>query len=153
MTPVADLPPDLRARIEGRDAIVFDGECVLCSGFFRFMLKRDRAGRFRYATAQSDLGQALYAALGLPTDFFETNLVIVDGRIYRKVDAFAAAMRALPAPWPVLGVAPWLPGWLKVPVYNVIARNRYHLFGRHDSCMVPDPALRARFLPGGYALG
>ena len=59
MTPVADLPPDLRARIEGRDAIVFDGECVLCSGFFRFMLKRDRAGRFRYATAQSDLGQAL----------------------------------------------------------------------------------------------
>ena len=56
MTPVADLPPDLRARIEGRDAIVFDGECVLCSGFFRFMLKRDRAGRFRYATAQSDLG-------------------------------------------------------------------------------------------------
>ncbi|MDF0598671.1 thiol-disulfide oxidoreductase DCC family protein [Psychromarinibacter halotolerans] len=153
MTPVADLPPDLRARIEGRDAIVFDGECVLCSGFFRFMLKRDRAGRFRYATAQSDLGQALYAALGLPTDFFETNLVIVDGRIYRKVDAFAAAMRALPAPWPVLGVAAWLPGWLKVSVYNVIARNRYRLFGRHDSCMVPDTALRARFLPGGYALG
>lgn len=64
------LPPNL---------IVFDGECVLCAGFFRFMLKHDRAKRFSYATAQSPLGQQLYQALGLPLKNFETNLVIVNG--------------------------------------------------------------------------
>lgn len=153
ITSVADLPDDLRAALRGRDLIVFDGECVLCSGFFRFMLRRDRAERFAFATAQSDLGQDLYRALGLPTDDFETNLVVVDGRIYGKLDAFAAAMRALPAPWPVLGVVRFLPGPLKDPVYGMIARNRYRLFGRYDTCLVPDAGLRARFLPGGFALG
>ncbi|WP_425052613.1 thiol-disulfide oxidoreductase DCC family protein [Psychromarinibacter sp. S121] len=153
MTPVADLPEGLRARIEGRDVIVFDGECVLCSGFFRFMLARDRERRFSYATAQSELGHALYTALGLPIDDFETNLVIVGGCIYGKLDAFAAAMRALPGPWPVLGAVRWLPKPLKDPAYGVIARNRYRLFGRYDACMVPDADLRARFLPGGFALG
>ncbi|MDF0600147.1 DCC1-like thiol-disulfide oxidoreductase family protein [Psychromarinibacter sp. C21-152] len=153
MNTVATLPADLRAALAGRDVIVFDGECVLCSGFFRFMLRRDRDRRFAFATAQSELGQRLYRALDLPIDRLETNLVIVDGRIHRKLDAFAAAMRALPAPWPVLGVVRHLPRVVKDPAYNVIARNRYRLFGRYDSCLVPGPDVRARFLPDGFALG
>lgn len=143
---VADLPTDLAKRIAGTDLIVFDGECVLCSGFFRFMLARDSAARFRFATAQGPIGQALYQALGLPTDEFETNLVIVDGVIYQKLDAFAAAMQALGGAWRIFGAVRVLPGWLKNPSYLIIARNRYRLFGRYDSCMIPDASLRARFL-------
>lgn len=147
---ISQLPGDLRAELEGRDLIVFDGECVLCSGFFRFMLRHDRAGRFSFAVAQSPLGTRLYRALGLPTEDFETNLVIVDGTIYRELDAFAAAMRVLPFPWPVLAVSAWLPGPVKRFAYHRIARNRYRLFGRYDTCMMPTPEVRARFMDGGF---
>ena len=145
-TAVADLPADLAARLTGRDVIVFDGVCVLCSGFFRFVLRHDRRARFGFATAQSPLGQALYRALDLPTDDFETNLVIVDGRVYQRLDAFAAAMRALGWPWAGLSALRWLPAALKDPAYHAIARNRYRLFGRTDTCLIPTPDLRARFL-------
>ncbi len=133
-----------------QDTIVFDGECVLCSGFFHFMLARDKAQRFRFATAQSPLGQRLYRELGLPTQDFETNLVIVNGRVHQRLDAFAAAMKNLPGGWPVLSLCRFLPGWIKDPLYHSIARNRYKIFGRTQTCMVPDPALRARFLPEGF---
>ena len=131
---------------EACDLIVFDGECVLCSGFFRFMLRYDRAKRFSFATAQSALGQRLYRRQGLPTGDFETNLVYVDGRCYQRMDAFAAAMRALPWPWKLLSVCRFLPTSLKDPLYHLIARNRYRIFGRYETCMIPSPELRARFL-------
>ncbi|UWQ78343.1 DCC1-like thiol-disulfide oxidoreductase family protein [Leisingera sp. S132] len=135
---------------EHKFLIVFDGECVLCSGFFRFMLRHDRTGQFAFATAQSPLGQQLYRDLGLPQDDFETNLVIVDGHPHQRLDAFAAAMRALPWPWPVLSVCRFLPQRLKDALYFSVARNRYRLFGRRDTCMVPSREVRDRFAVGGY---
>nr|WP_037254631.1 DCC1-like thiol-disulfide oxidoreductase family protein [Roseobacter sp. SK209-2-6] len=133
-------------RPEHSDLIVFDGECVLCSGFFRFMLRFDRAGRFSFATAQSALGQRLYREQGLPTGDFETNLVYVDGRCYQRLDAFATAMRALPWPWPILSLCRFLPRWVKDPAYHLIARNRYQIFGRYETCMLPSAEVRSRFL-------
>jgi predicted DCC family thiol-disulfide oxidoreductase YuxK len=147
MTRVDSLSADLAARLRGRNLIVFDGECVFCSAFFRFMLRHDRHQVFSYATAQGPLGQGLYAALRLPTDDFETNLIIVDGVIYQRLDAFAAAMGQLGYPWRVLALCRWLPPVIKDAIYKPVARNRYRLFGRHAACMIPDPALRARFLP------
>lgn len=146
---VGDLPDPLRQTV-ATDLIVFDGECVLCSGFFRFMLRRDHEARFQYALAQSDLGTRLYEALNLPTGDFETNLVIVDGRIHQKLDAFAHAMRAIGWPWRLLSGLRFLPAALKDPAYSAIARNRYSLFGRYQTCMIPDGELRARFVPGGW---
>ncbi|WP_419738223.1 thiol-disulfide oxidoreductase DCC family protein [Ruegeria sp.] len=87
---------DTTDLFDGRNLIVFDGECVLRSGFFRFMLKRDKTRRFEFATAQSPLGQRMYMALNLPVVDYETNLVIVDGKVFQRLDAFAAAVRALP---------------------------------------------------------
>ncbi len=128
------------------DLIVFDGECLLCSQFFQFMLRYDRSQRFSFATAQSALGQQLFRDQGLPQDDFETLLVFVDGRCYQRLDAIAAAMRALPRAWRVLGLCRYLPGVLKDPLYRGLARNRYRLFGRANRCMVPDADIRARFL-------
>jgi predicted DCC family thiol-disulfide oxidoreductase YuxK len=128
------------------DLIVFDGECVLCSHFFRFMLRHDTAQRFSFATAQSELGQRLYRDLGLSTDDFETKLVIVNGQTFQRLDGFAAAMRALPGAWQILGLCRFLPGFVKDPLYLAVARNRYRIFGRAKTCMVPDPEVQARFL-------
>ncbi|WP_420584385.1 thiol-disulfide oxidoreductase DCC family protein [Ruegeria sp.] len=135
---------------EGQDLIVFDGECILCSGFFQFMVTRDRRQRFRYASAQSPVGQRLYQQLGLPTGDFETNLVIIGERVHQRLDAFAAAMKTLPGLWPVLSLCRFLPGFVKDPLYHAIARNRYRLFGRAEACLIPDAGLRSRFLPEGF---
>ena len=134
----------------GQPVVVFDGECVLCSRFFRFVLRQDRAQRFRFATAQSPLGQGLYTDLGLPSDDFQTNLVFARGRLFTKADAFAAAMRELGWPWRLAAVILRAPDWMKTPLYRRIARNRYRFFGRYDACLVPDAELRARFLEGGF---
>jgi predicted DCC family thiol-disulfide oxidoreductase YuxK len=146
MTHVSDLPGDLQATLAGRDLILFDGECVLCSGFFRTIVRLDRAERFFFATAQSPLGAALYDALDLPATEFETNLVIVDGAIHQRLDAFAAAMSAVGWPWRALAVLRFIPEPLRSFLYHRLARNRYAIFGRYDTCMMPDPHLRARFL-------
>ena len=136
-----NLPPNL---------IVFDGECVLCSGFYRFMLKHDRRQHFTFAIAQSPVGQQLYLALGLPTQDFETNLVITNGTIHQRLDAFTAAMRALGGIWHLPALLRFLPRWVKDFAYHRIARNRYRIFGRYDTCMLPTAAHRARFVNGGY---
>ncbi len=126
------------------DLIVFDGLCIFCSGFARFMARHDREGRFRFVTAQSALGQRLYREHGRDPVAMTTNIVIVGGKAHVKMAAFAAAMACLPAPWRwarVVGLVPKGPAnW----VYDRIARNRY-VFGRRD-CPLPSSALRARLI-------
>ena len=150
--PTATLPPALKTVLGSRDLIVFDGVCVLCSGFFHFILRHDTQQHFQFATAQSPLGQQLFSALNLPTQDFETNLVITNGQIHQRLDAFAAAMQRLGGIWHLPAIVRHLPNALKDPAYHAIARNRYRLFGRMDACLIPDPALHARFAPGGFAL-
>jgi predicted DCC family thiol-disulfide oxidoreductase YuxK len=126
------------------DLIVFDGACVFCSGFARFMARHDRAGRFRFVTAQSATGQALYLRHGLDPVAMETNIVIVEGRVHVRMAAFAAAMRSLGWPWRALALAAAIPQPTSDWLYNSIARNRYR-FGRRD-CPLPSAALRGRLV-------
>ena len=126
--------------------IVFDGECVLCSVFARFVFARDRRARFRFTMAQSDLGQALYRHYGLDTRDFETNLVIIDGRLHGKLSGFARVMAELVWPWRALAVLRLVPRPLGDWLYDRIAKNRYRLFGRYDTCRLPSPELRARVI-------
>jgi len=142
-----DLPEPLLQQIAGRDLIVFDGVCVLCSGFMRFVHRHDHARRFHFVTAQSSLGEALYAHYGLKSaGDYDTNLVLLDGVLYTRLDAFTAVMRVLGWPWRIFGAVQWLPAPVKDFGYDRIARNRYRLFGRRESCLIPDESLRARFL-------
>ena len=127
------------------DLIVFDGTCVFCSGFARFMAREDRSGRFRFVTAQSPTGQALYERHGLDPDEMSTNIVIRGGRAHSKLRAFAAAMSALGWPWRALAVLRFVPGVIGDPIYGLIARNRYRIAGR-QACPMPSPELKARLI-------
>jgi predicted DCC family thiol-disulfide oxidoreductase YuxK len=126
--------------------VVFDGVCVLCSRFVQLILKHDRGFAFRLTTAQSPLGQALFRHYGLDTETFQTNLVLIDGRAYGKLDTVAAVASRLGGGWRLLAALRALPGPIGDWLYDRIARNRYRLFGRHDSCMMPPPAWRERFI-------
>lgn len=126
--------------------IVFDGVCVLCSGFVKFVLRHDSQEKFLFATAQGPLGQALFRHYGLHTADFETNLVIIDGMAYGKLASFAAVMGTLSWPWSLLRAVRVFPRAMADWLYDRVARNRYRLFGKTESCMLPPPNWRERFL-------
>lgn len=126
------------------DLIVFDGACVFCFGFARFMARHDKAGRFRFVTAQSATGRALYRRHRLDPVAMGTNIVIVDGRAHVKMAAFAAAMRSLGRLWRALALASAIPQPFSDRLYDRIARNRYRL-GRR-ACPLPSAALRGRLV-------
>lgn len=131
---------------QGEDVVVFDGVCVLCSGFLKFMLRFDRQKQFRFVVAQSDRGEALYAHLGLKSADYDTNLVIVGGHVHTKLDASAAAMKALGGVWHVAGLVQLLPRRVSDWLYDRVALNRYAVFGRTETCMMPTADIKARFL-------
>ncbi len=126
--------------------IVFDGVCVLCSSFIHWVLARDREKQFLFTTAQSSLGQALYRHFELNTQEFETNLVIVDGQVKMRMQAFFLVCRTIGYPWRLLCVLGALPNFVLDWVYERIKRNRYAVFGKRETCMVPGPDIENRFI-------
>lgn len=126
------------------DLILFDGTCVFCSGFARFVVRHDKQDRFRFVTAHSATGRKIYEHYKLDPDLMETNIVIVDGRAHTRMGAFAAAMSALGWPWKLLSVVNLPPRQMTNWVYDRIARNRYR-FGR-QVCPLPTPELKARLI-------
>jgi len=150
------LPPALSPQAASQDAsgpeasvpgklMVFDGVCVLCSGAVRFVFAHERRPDFCFTPVQSDLGQRVLAALGQPLDGNDSVVVIDGGRFYLKSDAVIRIAHALKAPWRWAAVLRFLPRAWRDWAYDHLARNRYDIFGRYDSCMVPDPALKRRF--------
>lgn len=133
------------------DLLVFDGVCVLCNGFARFVHRHDRAHRFRFATAQSPAGRAVYHAAGLSPDAMETVLVRLDGRVRQKSDAVLATVTAFGGVWRVVAIARLCPRRVRDWCYDRIARNRYRLFGRHETCPLPPPGLKDRFVDQGLS--
>lgn len=126
------------------DLIVFDASCIFCSGFARFMVRFDRKAQFRFVTAQSETGRALYRTHDLDPDLMQTNIVIVNGNAHVKMAAFRAAMTALGWPWRLFAVLGFIPQPLSDWVYDRIARNRY-IFGRRK-CVMPSDELRGRIV-------
>ncbi|TIR96601.1 MAG: DUF393 domain-containing protein, partial [Mesorhizobium sp.] len=102
--------------------------------------------RFRLATAQSPLGEALFREHGLPTEDYDSNLAIIDGAAFTKLDSFVAVMAALGWPWRAARLLLVLPRPLRDWLYDRIAKNRYALFGRKDSCEIPSAELRQRLI-------
>lgn len=125
--------------------ILFDGICVFCSRWVRFVIEHDRAGRFRFLPIQSEHGRALAVRYGIDPDEPETNAVILNHRIHFKSDAALSVLGTLPKTR-ALAALKAAPRWLRDPAYDLIAKNRYAIFGRTDACMVPSPGDRARFL-------
>lgn len=129
-----------------RPVIVFDAMCVLCSGHAQFVLRHDRAGHFLLASMQSEAGAALYRAHGIDPAAPDTLILVEGGTALRDSDAILAIWRGLGWPWRIAGVLGTVPKALRDPLYRWVARHRYRLFGRRETCWVPDAAQRSRIL-------
>jgi predicted DCC family thiol-disulfide oxidoreductase YuxK len=113
--------------------ILYDGACVFCSGWVRFIVRRDRAKRFRFTPMQSPYGRQLAETLGIDPDDPDTNAVILDGLALRRSDGALATLALLPG-WGWVRTFRLLPRPLRDGLYTLIARNRYRLFGTHETC-------------------
>lgn len=126
--------------------VLYDGVCVLCSGWFRFVAARDTAARFRFTPIQGAFGRRLAARLGIDPDNPATNALIFGKRAYVRSDAALQVLRHLPG-WRWTAVLRLAPRPVRDWLYDRVARNRYRLFGRTAQCMIPGPALAAHVLP------
>jgi predicted DCC family thiol-disulfide oxidoreductase YuxK len=132
---------------DGGAIIVFDGVCVLCSGWVHFLLRHDRRGRFRFAAMQSASGRELLAGHGLDPDDPNSFLLLDGDGAWKDSLGVSRVLQGLGGLWRLPAAAIRMtPRPLRDWGYRLIARNRYQWFGRKDVCLMPTPEHAGRFL-------
>jgi predicted DCC family thiol-disulfide oxidoreductase YuxK len=131
--------------------VLYDGVCGLCNRLVKFILKRDKRDRFRFASLQGDFASKLLTRHGLdPHDLDTVYLAQNYGQraetLLARSDAILFLLRQLGGIWKLALLGNILPRKLRDAVYKLVARNRYRVFGKYESCMLPDPQHRAKFL-------
>ncbi len=127
--------------------IVFDTDCVLCSGMAHFILRHERAPTIQFVSAWSTLGLGIAAEHGLSrASLNETFLFVENGKGYIKSEAGLILVRHLRRPWCWLAVLRIVPRFIRDACYTVIAHRRYRWFGHSASCFVPLPEMSGRFI-------
>ncbi|MCF3648924.1 thiol-disulfide oxidoreductase DCC family protein [Synoicihabitans lomoniglobus] len=130
--------------------LLFDGECGLCHAVVRFLLRRDRAERLRFAPLQGVTGQALLQRLGLPTADFDSLVFLPDVAAHvhhLRSDGVVAVSQYLPGGWARVGrLFGVLPTRWRDAGYRLVARSRYALFGQYQPTPLPDPRWAERIL-------
>jgi predicted DCC family thiol-disulfide oxidoreductase YuxK len=134
------------AETDPRPIILFDAMCILCSANAQFVLKHDRRARFRLASMQSEAGATLFRKFGIDPADPDTIIVVEGDQAKRNSDAVLAIYSGLGWPWRAAAIARIVPLPLRDAIYRLIARNRYRLFGKRDTCWLPAPEFRDRLL-------
>ena len=128
------------------DILLFDGVCNLCNGLVRFIIKRDPIGKFKFASLQSESGKRYLRKLGIAENEFESLVLIKGDKFYLKSTGALKILKDLGGFWSVFYILVWVPKSIRDFVYDGIAKSRYRLFGKRDTCMVPTPEMSSRFL-------
>ncbi len=127
--------------------LLFDGVCALCAGSVGFVLRHEREPLVRFVAIQSPEGAALAERFGVDPTAPDTFLFVQDGFAKQKSDGVLAVLGLMRPPWRWLGIGRLCPRPLRDWAYDRIAKHRYAIFGKRQSCLMPTPALRARFAP------
>ncbi|QOR65207.1 thiol-disulfide oxidoreductase DCC family protein [Cytobacillus suaedae] len=125
--------------------ILFDGECNFCDQSVQFIIKRDSKGYFKFTSLQSEIGIELLNKFNAPKDI-DSFVLIEDNRCYFKSSAALRVCKKLRGAWKILYVFLVLPKTFRDFFYEIIAKNRYKWFGKKESCRIPSPEERKRFL-------
>ncbi len=126
--------------------LLFDGVCNLCHYFVQFVLKRDRKGIIRFASLQSDVAKKLLEKHQFSAQNLNTVVLIEDGKLYHHSDVAIHVVRHFGGLWPLLSIFRIIPRFVRDPIYNWVAANRYRWFGKKDQCLIPEPEWQDRFL-------
>ncbi|MFN8276542.1 MAG: DCC1-like thiol-disulfide oxidoreductase family protein [Chitinophagales bacterium] len=126
--------------------VLFDGVCKFCNGWVNFLLARDSGNQFRFATLQSAVAKKLLEPGGIDTANMDTVIVLHEGKAFQKSAAVLLLAEKLGFPYSLLGIGGWLPLRWRDAIYDAIASRRYQWFGKMESCRVPSPEERDKFL-------
>jgi predicted DCC family thiol-disulfide oxidoreductase YuxK len=132
--------------------ILYDGVCGLCNRLNQFVLKRDRNDRFRFAALQSEFAGRVVQRHGVNPQILDTMYLLLnysqpEERLASRSDAGIEILAELGGVWRALAsIMKHLPRWIRDKTYNLIARNRYQLFGKYQTCPIPDEKYRSKFL-------
>lgn len=127
--------------------VLFDGVCNLCNGAVKYIIKHDKKDIFRFASLQSEIGRNLVSERGMDPEELDSIILIEPGvAYYRKSTAALEISRDLSGGYSFLKNFLFIPESLRDGIYDFVASNRYKWYGKKESCMIPTPDLKAKFL-------
>lgn len=126
--------------------LLFDGVCHLCNSSVQFVLKRDKKGIIHFGALQSDTAKRLIEEVGYRDKLPDGVVLIEQGKIYFESDAALRVLKHLGGFWAFMSTLRFIPRFIRQFVYTIIARNRYRWFGKYDSCSIPEPRWKSRFI-------
>jgi len=126
--------------------VLFDGVCHFCNNAVNFTIGRDPKKKFVFAPLQSTLAKDILKQLNEDSTAIDTIILIRNKKVYKRSRASLEIAKQLNGLWPLCYAAIIIPGFIRDLVYNFIAKNRYKWFGQLDTCRVPTPEMRERFL-------
>jgi len=138
-------------EFESNPVVLYDGVCGLCNRAVRFLLKRDRHDRLRFASLQSDFAATLLKRHGLDHKDLDTVYVVLnhgqaDETLLAKSDAVLFFAKAIGGVWNFARLGKIIPRPIRNWLYDFVARHRYQVFGKYESCMLPDPRHQHKFI-------
>ncbi len=136
---ITDLPRD-------KKIILFDGVCNLCDSSVQFLIKHDKKDIFRFVPLQSVLGQKIINHIGISASTIDSTILYESDKGYYKTAAAFRILKELNSVYKFLLVFSILPNSVLNLIYDYVAKNRYKWFGKKESCMIPTPDLKIKFL-------
>lgn len=131
---------------ENYEIVLFDGICNFCNSSINFVIDHDPEKHFKFASLQSEIGQEILRKYNKNTKNFDSVILLKNNTLYEKSAAALEITKHLSGLWKYLTVFGVLPTFFLNFFYDIVAKNRYRIFGKADSCRMPIPELRERFL-------
>lgn len=129
-----------------QNIILFDGECILCQKIVQFIIKNDPNGKFKFSTLKSEIGAELLKLFGLNSEKLNTLVFIQKDKYFLKSSATLHVLKVLGGFWKIFYAFIFVPKFLRDFIYDIMAKSRYNLFGKSETCLLPTPDIMQRFL-------
>lgn len=126
--------------------VLFDGVCNLCNSSVNWIIDHDKKNEFRFASLQSEYGRRMVQQYNISGNYMDTVVLIKNDRAYLRSAAVLQVLRGIGGIYSLALVFYIFPAFIRDVVYNFIAKNRYRWFGKQESCRIPTPELKAKFI-------
>lgn len=136
-----------------KSLIFFDGVCTLCNNSIDFIIRKDNKGRFLVGSLQDEYSKKILSKYDVQEGYLDSLVLLEKDEVYYRSTAALKIARHLSGLWPIFYPLILLPRFLRDPVYDWIGQNRYRWFGKKDSCRIPTPEEKGKFIsPETYPL-
>ena len=126
--------------------IIFDGICHLCCGWIRYLIRKDKTMKFRFATIQSETGQKVLNEVPENEKMMESIIYVKGNQYFRESSAILEILTDIGGFWKIVVVLKLIPKAIRDKIYQFIAKRRYRYFGKRTTCLLPTPENKKRFL-------